>query len=456
MPNLKGLDYIMSATPSNSNIPPKLPPGNEGLPLIGETLQFFQAPLDFGKKRRAKYGSIYLTNILGTRTINVSGTKANQWVFSGEGKYLTNRWIYTIRRLLGEKSLAMIDGEAHRKRRAMLVAHFKYEAMSVFAPIIQDITAQHLARWSQKQHFVLADAMRELAFEVIAAFLFGEQRHQIDLKWLSGLFLQWTAGMFSLPINVPLGGFGKAIRAKKTMFDYITNLIEERRKSPVQHYDILNALINTRDENGQPLPIDVMVDDVQLLLFAGHDTTVSSNTYIMMMLAQHPQVVQRLREEQATFSETDLRDLEKLKEMSYLDAVIMETLRLYPPVVGLFRQATEDTTFMGYDIPKGCAVNVNPSATHDDPALWQNVQAFDPSRFERGEHKQEAFKHIPFGGGPRMCIGQNFAMIEMRIILAMAIRHYQWQLEPNQDLSVRVFPVVLPKSGAVVNFGKQA
>jgi cytochrome P450 len=139
--------------------------------------------------------------------------------------------------------------------------------------------------------------------------------------------------------------------------------------------------------------------------------------------------------------------------MTVLDSIINEGLRLVPPVAGVFRETIEETTFDGYAIPKGWAVTLTPAGTHMDATVFHEPECFDPTRYERGEHKQQPFSHIPFGGGPRLCLGQNFAMVEMRIILATALRDYDWSLLPDQDLTLKVLPLPLPKSGAVVHFG---
>jgi len=441
-----------TSTPSEK----PLPPGGKGLPILGETLEFLRNPAKFAADRRTKYGNVYSTHLLGTPTINIVGPKANQWVFSGENKYLINRWIYPIRRLLGVNSVAMITGEEHRKRRAMLMNYFKYESMTAFAPAIQELTLEHMAMWAKQGDFRLETVMRRLAFEIIAAFLFGEQRKQIDLVALSQQFGVWTSGMFTLPVNLPFTGFGKALRAKQTMFDALSAIIEARRKNPTNAHDILNAMLEARDEQGNALPTATIVDDLQLLLFAGHDTTVSINTNMMMLLAQHPEILARAREELAAFSDADLCDLEKLKDLPYLDAIIMETMRMIPPVGGLFRQSTVDTEYGGYKIPKGHAITITPAATHTDPKLWDSPEKFEPERFLRNEHKREPFQHIPFGGGPRLCLGQNFAMIEMRIIMSSAIRHYAWELAPEQDLTLKLFPLPIPKSGLDIQFDKRS
>lgn len=430
----------------------QIPPGTNGLPIVGETLAFLKSPVEFGNQRRARFGSVFRSNLLGKPTIFMSGPKANQWVFSGEEKYLKNRWIITIRELLGKNSLAMINGEEHRKRRAMLMPHFKYENMAAFTSAIADISRAHLARWAEQGNLAIAPAMRALAFDIIAAFIFGEQRKTLDLPWLSSQFTTWTSGMFAVPIQLPFTPFGKAKQARQRMFDYIADIVRERRANPTPSPDMLNTLLNTRDDKGQPLPDATIIDDLQLLLFAGHDTTVSSNTNIMMLLAQNPDWLAQAQAEQARFSDEDLLNLEKLKQMAVLDSIIMEGLRLVPPVAGVFRETTEDTHFGEYSIPKGWAVTLNPGATHHDASIYPEPQCFDPARYERGEHKQQPFSHIAFGGGPRLCLGQNFAMVEMRLILASALRHYQWSILPDQDLTMQVLPLPLPKSGLLVEF----
>ncbi len=433
----------------------KLPPGQAGLPLVGETLDFMKSPVAFADKRRTKYGKVYRTHLLGSNTVYLIGPKANQWVFAGEGKYLKNRWIYTIRRLLGADSLAMINGDAHRKRRTLLQPSFKYEMMQSFVPEIRELVNQHLITWEAQDHIIFTDRMRDLAFEIIASFLFGEQYKQLDLKALSRLFEQWKSGVFSIPVNVPFTTFGKALRARQTLFNNLQDIINTRRANPTDKHDILNTLMHGKDENGQILSDSTIIDELHLMLFAGHDTTVSANTSVFMLLAQHPDALAQARAEQVAFSDEDLSNIEKLKQMPYLDAVIMEAMRMYPPIANMFRETTQDTEFEGYHIPKGWAIATSQSAAHSDPEVWPQAQTFDPSRYVRGEHKQKAFSHIAFGGGPRLCLGQNFAMIEMRIILATALRHYTWHLLPDQDLSVNDIPLPLPRGGLKLKFTRQ-
>jgi cytochrome P450 len=431
-----------------------LPPGRSGLPLLGETLEFVQSPIGFINKRRAQYGDVFRTSILGDDTVIVGTPDANRWVFSGENKYLTSKWNKAISLLLGAEGVAMLTGEAHAKRRTQLAPHFKHDAMSEFVASIQKITEQRLAEWADiGGETSVVDRIRTMAFEIISVFIFGDTK--VDVPYLSNLFQKWTGGMFDpLPMELPFTPFGKAMRAKREMHDYLAPIVAGRMKLKEQPFDILGSMLSVRDENGEGLSLEAILDEVQVQLFAGHDTTVTALTNIMMLLAQHPDVLQRARDEQKSCEHLKVIDLEAIKSMPYLEQVINEGLRFIPPINGAFRMTTEDTAYGGYRIPKGWTILFSITLTHRlEP--WNNPLQFDPDRFtaERAEHKQKQFSYVPFGGGPRMCLGRNFALVEMSIILALLLRGYKWTLVPNQDLSLMPLPFPLPKSGVRVKFG---
>jgi retinoid hydroxylase len=429
-----------------------VPQGTNGLPIVGDTLEFLFRPKGFADRRRAKFGEVYYANIFGQKTITVSGSAGHQWVFTGENKYLKNRWFGAIRRLLGSRSISVIEGDEHRARRQMHAPHFSYDAMSEFIPVINDIVKRTFKRWAaQSEPVEVVSAMRSLTFEIATAFVFGDA-DGVDRDTLTHEFETWVTGMFSLSINAPFTPFGKALSAKKRMYDILGQVIAERRASGETGRGVLGTLLRVRDSNGQPLPDEVVMHEIQTMLFAGHETTITANTYLIMFLAQHPNVLKRAQDEQSRLPDETLQSVGGLKNMPYADCIINETLRYYPPVGGVFRVMTQDAEYKGYRVPAGFAVSITPATTHHDPAVWTEPGRFEPERFERGEHKKQPFTFIPFGGGPRLCLGQNFAMTEMRIILAQLVRDYEWELLPDQDLTPRLFPSPTPKKGMQVVF----
>jgi retinoid hydroxylase len=178
---------------------------------------------------------------------------------------------------------------------------------------------------------------------------------------------------------------------------------------------------------------------------------------MMMTLAQHPEVLNQCRQEQQRLIDQGPLTTAQLKQMPYLDQVLKEVERLFPPVGGGFRGVLKSLAFNGYQVPAGWQALYRIDAAHRDERCFSNPQAFDPDRFspERAEQKRFDFSLVGFGGGPRICLGLAFAQMEMKIVTALLLRSYHWDLLPNQDLALLAVPTLRPKSGLKVTFCKQ-
>ena len=331
----------------------------------------------------------------------------------------------------------------------MLAPHFRRTGLVPVCGPIVEVAREHLRRWAAEGgETVAAERFKRLAFEIAARYIFGEIE-TLELSRLSADFDDWTQGMF-VPVPVPLPGttFGRAMAARKRLFAAIEAEVERRVGSSARGVDVLSTLLEVRDEDGRPLPRSTIVDEIQLLMFAGHDTTVTAMTNIMLHLCQHPEVLARARAEQDAVREEPLT-VERLRAMPWLDAVISESMRVIPPVGGAFRVLTEDVEYGGFRLEKGWTVSMSPGIAHGDPGVWTEPQRFDPERWLPGreEQRRHPFAYIPFGGGPRKCLGEHFAVLEMQIVLALLLRGYAWELVSGQDLSPVLFPFPRPKSG---------
>lgn len=444
-----------AASPSANISQLPLPPGSFGLPLVGEMLEFLRAPERFLQERRRRHGNIFRTHLLGAPTVFLLGPEAVRWIFAGENKYLRTRWSAGIRRLLGEQSLSMLTGEAHLERRRMLAPHYTPAAMRDFVPRMESLARRHLEQWAaQPGELEVTSAMRALVFEVIIALLLGDT--EVDSARLSRLFQQWNKGMFTLlTLEVPFTTFGRAMEARRGLMAEIEAVVARRERLAEQPKDVLGALLSARDEQGQPLPREVLVHELHLQLFAGHDTTVTALSNLMMLLAQHPEVLERCRQEQQGLAPWGPLSLEGFKSMPYLHQVLQEVMRLIPPVGGAFRMTTQEVAYGGYRIPQGWTVALSIGGAHRGPP-WTEPQRFDPDRMgpERGEHKQPGAL-IPFGGGARVCLGQHLALAEMAVVVALLLRGYDWELVPGQDLTLATLPLPLPRHGLRVRFSRQ-
>jgi retinoid hydroxylase len=428
-----------------------LPPGDRGWPLIGETLAFFNDP-QFNQKRIAKYGKVYQTNVFGNPTVMMVGAAANNFLFRNENKYVVSTWPKSTRILLGDLSLAVKNGDFHTSRRKLLYQAFQPRALASYLPTMERITDRYLQKWQQMGNLTWYPELRDYTFDIASNLLVGTDNG--SQTPLGKLFETWCEGLFSLPINLPRTKFGKALRCRQQLLEYIETIVIKRQQTDNPGEDALSLLIQATDEDGSKLSLAELKDQVLLLLFAGHETLTSAIASFCLLTVQHPEVLERLRNEQRDLGFTSPLTVENLKQMTYLEMVISEVMRLIPPVGGGFRVAIESFAFNGYRIPKGWAIQYQIAQTHQDKEIYNDSDRFDPDRFapERAEDKQQSFAYIPFGGGLRECLGKEFARLEMRLFAAKLLQNYQWELLTNQSLELLSIPTPHPRDGLKVKF----
>ena len=438
---------------TNTNTKFPLPPGSFGLPLVGETLSFLRDN-NFAEKREKKYGKIYKSHIFGNPTIFLAGAEANKFLFSNENKYFMATWPKSTRILLGPDSLSVQQGSVHQQRRRLLAQAFQPRALANYAPAIETMTANYLEKWVEMGTLTWYPEIRNYTFD-IASLLFMGSDDSSQTKLVS-LFEEWVKGLFSIPLSLPWTRFGKSLRCRQKLLQHIEEIILQRQQQQNLGEDALGILLQAQDKEVNGLSLDELKDQILLLLFAGHETLTSAIASFCLLTSQHLDVLTRLRQEQKQFSAIEPLTLENLKRMTYLDMVLKEVLRLIPPVGGGFRQVTQDCEFCGYSIPKGWLVQYQIAKTHQDETLYPDDKNFDPERFapENAVDKQKVFGYVPFGGGMRECLGKEFARLEMKIFAVMLLRGYEWEVLPEQDLSVVAASTPYPRDGLKVKFRK--
>lgn len=426
-----------------------LPPGSRGLPLVGETWSFLRDPA-FIEKRVARYGPVFTTHLLGAPTVVVSSPEAVQTLlvtmpdhFSSAGGFPRS-----VQRLLAG-SLILQDGPAAARTRQLLMPAFHRQALVGYMERIAVLTQQAIAQWLATQEFRWFEAFKDLTFDIIMQVVLGDVT-PTESKHLSRIFTVLSHGLLTLwPTPIPGTRFHKAWAARTELRAYIHSRLDSRQQTP-QH-DVVSLLLHTTDADGQPLTEDAIVDQVLLLLFAGHETTSAVLTSVCHELARHPDMLARARAEQASSSAA--LTWERLGNMPYLETVLQETERLYPPAAGSFRQVIVPITLDRWKIPAGWRIYYSIYGIHRLAPQYTNPTCFDPDRFSlaRAEHKHHPFGFLPFGGGPRTCIGMPFARLTMNIILAELVRGYEWDLL-GHDRAYQRIPMVRPRDGGWVTF----
>ncbi len=245
---------------------------------------------------------------------------------------------------------------------------------------------------------------------------------------------------------------GKHRRFRKDMdwFDgHLYNLINERRKESGPANDLLSMLLHARyEDTGEPMSDQQLRDEAITLFAAGHETSSNGLSWTLYLLTQHPEIMQKLRMEVDRVLGDRTPSFEDLRKLTYTMQVIQESMRLYPPAFAVGREPLEDDEILGVKIPKGSAVFISISGLHRDPKYWERPDEFYPTHFDtENERNRPRMAYMPFGAGPRMCIGNHFALMEMQLLLAMLVRQFDLELVTNRPVVAQPLITLKPKHG---------
>lgn len=430
-----------------------LPPGSFGLPFIGERPQLLD--LDFLMKQYARYGPVFKTQVLGRKVAVFMGPEANRFLLQTGAKYFSWRdgWPPTFKELLGE-SLFVQDGEEHRQKRKLIMPAFHRQALHNYHETMVSIAQRYTAKWTQRGEFKWLGEFKQFTFEIASTLLAGTAPGA-EIEHLSQRFVTLTAGFLTIPLRWRWTPYGKALAAREELLAYIDRAIEERRANPTA--DALSLLVQTRDEAGVGLTNEELRAQTLLMLFAGHETSASMLTSLMIALSHNPDVLARARAEQDALHIDGAPTIEQIRQMSYLDQVLQEVERMHPPVPAGFRGVIETFEFNGYTIPQGWTALYPINVAHRDPAIWTEPNRFDPDRFSPARNENSVpFSLVGFGGGPRVCVGYAFAQLEMKIMCSELLRRFDWRILPDQDLRMIYRPTLFPRSGLRVRFSPRS
>ncbi|MBE9046395.1 cytochrome P450 [Pleurocapsales cyanobacterium LEGE 10410] len=404
-------------------------------------------PLTFMEKRTKKYGDFYQIVFKDSPpSAVISNPQAIEEIFTASpDKFEVGRGNKLLSFLVGDNSLLLLDGKAHKNRRRLLMPPFHGEALQKYGDRIVEITNKACDRLEVNKPFRVRQLMQEITMRVILSVVFGIDsgtRRDRLREILTSLLDVFNTPLSSSFIFFPLlqrdwGKFspwGRFLRLKQEVKDLIYAEIKERRESlasGVEHQDILSMLLLARDEHGEGMRDEELHDELITLLFAGHETTASALTWLFYWVHYLPEVKEKLQFELNTFTENS--DDQKINNLPYLNAVVSETLRIYPIAAGTFaRILTQPMTIKGYDFQADTWLMVSIYSLHHREDLYPNSQQFDPQRFLHQTYSP--YEYIPFGGGSRRCIGSALALLEMKLVTATILSRFQLALTSNQKM----------------------
>jgi cytochrome P450 len=435
------------------------PPGEKSFSLP-RTRRFANEPLGMLLESYERFGPVFTLRLLHSNIVFMLGPAANHYMLVSHAADFEWRE-GSFRDLIGlmGDGLLTIDGDFHRRSRRIMLPAFHRENIADSVETIQEETERAIEQLAPGSTADLYDWTRHLAMRVAMRALFGldpdgPQARAIDAASLFEEALAFFSSDYLLRVfRGKRSPWGRMQAAARKLDVLIYAEISDRRASGRRGTDILSLLLDAEDEDGNRLSDTQIRDEVMTLLFAGHDTTTSTISFMFYELARQPQIAESLRAELCELAPGGRPTASQLLggELPELEMTIDETLRKYPPAWVGPRRTVKDIEFGGMPIPARAFVNYSSWASHHLPDVWPEPEAFRPERFTpEGRAALAKGAYVPFGGGSRTCIGMRFGQLEVRTIAARLVQERSLSLPDDFHLTIRQMPTISPKEGLPV------
>jgi cytochrome P450 len=354
-----------------------------------------------------------------------------------------------LARFLGNGILTS-DGEFWKRQRKLVAPALHARRIASYADVIVDYSAQMLDRWHSGVRMDISREMLGVTMKIIAEILFHLDVSE-DVQRVEDavhVMQKFSSTRHLLPTWIPTPLELRSRRAIRDLDDVIYRIIAQRGESGEDKGDLLGMLSAARDDEDKPMSDKQMRDELVTLFIAGHETTANTLNWAFYLLAQNPDVERKLHEELDTVLAGQLPTFADLMQLPYLDMVVKEVMRLYPAAWGVSREAIEDVQLGPYFMPKGSTIGLTLYFTHHDPQNFPDPERFDPERFSAENEKNiPDYAYLPFGGGPRVCVGNSLAMMETRLIVATIASRFRLSLAPGQTVQMDPLITLNTKGG---------
>ncbi|OVA05598.1 Cytochrome P450 [Macleaya cordata] len=412
---------------------PPLPPGSYGWPVIGETFEIRNLcrsgkPDEFIKTRMSKHNKdIFKTSLLGEKTLVFCGSAGHKLLFTSEKQWVLTCWPKILSKLFGDSFLTAPYDEAIRTRK-VVTGFLKKDLLQELVQRFDKVCKKRLEEdWVGKDQVLAFSLVKKYAFSTVCDVFAGID----DPNWQCKLLEEFNIllnGVFQLPIYFPGTRHYKAVKSAEVIRQELIKLVKIKRSTKrnnssdrVEEQNLISYLIDEKDEEGS-----------------------STMMLVIKYLAENPEFYHLVLEEQTEIAMSkgagEFLNKDDLQKMKYSWNVVSEVLRIWPPVQGTFRKAIADFTYAGFSIPKGWKIWWNPNSTHMNEDYFPDPHKFDPSRFER--ETPAPYAYVPFGGGPRMCPGRDFARVEILVFMHNLVRKFRWELVfPDEKIGVDPMPL---------------
>ena len=400
-----------------------LPPGQDGLPILGETLSFAKNPFGFIEARLAKHGRIFRSYVLGRKTAVITGADAAGRFIDPSAVMREGSMPPHVQELFGGRSLPLLDGEVHAARKLEVLKAFSREALGSYMPLIERTAEEYFAGWANESEIGWIDELKKFSIEVICAAIIGMPRGS-EMDQLRRDYITLTNGFATLPINIPGTRYHKALQARDRILDVLRRAVRERRAAPTN--DGLSRILASGALSDEEAALEL-----HHIVIAGFIVW-AELAAMVRQLTLHPEVRERLTKE--------VRASRSFSDMPYLLQVVNEVKRLCPIIPAVFGKARAPISFDGATVPAGWMVLFALVPSHSTFGVFTDPERFDPDRFspERAEDKRHEHAFIPQGAGPatgHRCPGLDLETLMMSVFAIVLLRGYTWEL-PQQNFDL--------------------
>lgn len=425
------------------------------------SLRFAKNPIQVINENYKKYGYTYRFHLGGLFPgIQTIEPELIQHVFQRHHRIWRKSYIQTkqLAHFLGN-GLLTSEGDYWLRQRRLIQPGFHKARLAALTTIMShEINLFLEQRFDplvrQNREVDVAPLMMEMALRIVGKSLFSTDIPDEELEILGKNVTQIQHFMMR-NLRQPYLRYWFIWKGEKRRHEqlaqqsngFLLKYIDARRQSGQTYDDLLQMLLDARyEDTGLGMTDKQLLEESLILMVAGHETTANALTWTLYLLAQHPEAAEKMAEEAATVLQGRIPGFEDLPKLGYTLQVIKESMRLYPPAWITDRIAVADDEFQGLVLPKGSRIVAYIMGVHRNPEYWDNPDEFRPDRFANGR-EQHAFAYLPFGGGPRLCIGNSFALMEMQLVLVNLLQHYRFEVLPDFPVELEPLITLRPKHG---------
>ena len=362
------------------------------------------------------------------------------------------------------KGLLTTHGEPWRTQRRLIQKGFDRKQLEALSSIMQDSLAESLQDFDRQVRVGPVDIyphLMKMTFGMVARSLFGARLRDEDIDLVSHTICtvqEFIVRQTIQPYLNPWFAVSGDLRRHedmRTRADSILMAYIKQRRNEASGHDLLQTLMDARYSDGEGMSDELVLSESMQLLVAGHETSSNGLSWLLYLLSSRPDCLEKVRQEFDSVLGGAPLSFVDVPKFEFTTQVIQEGLRLYPPFWMIDRMAVADDCVGDIDIPRGSTVIVYVYGAHHAPRYWESPESFDPERFIKGNEKlRTPFTYLPFGGGPRVCIGNHYAMLQILMILSDLVRRYDFQLIPGQTIEARPMVILRPKHGIRMTFAK--